>query len=74
MAEMMRYTILLTWNYTGMQTLTVSIPVAAMFSRGLGRHVVHVTLSEEQSVRRFLSLGMPDYYAKLLYLPSNPHC
>ena len=40
--------------------------IAAKFSGCLGREVVHVKLSEEQRVRRYLDVGMPEHYAKML--------
>ena len=42
--------------------------IAAKLSSGLGREVVHVKLSEEESVQRLLRLGLPEHYAK--FLPS----
>ena len=40
--------------------------IAAKLSSGLGREVVHVKLSGEQSAQRFLNMGLPEHYAKLL--------
>lgn len=40
--------------------------VAAKLSSGPERDIVHVKLSQEQSVQRYLSLGLPEHYAKVL--------
>jgi festuclavine dehydrogenase len=40
--------------------------VAAKLSEALGREIVHVKISQEQSVERLLSLGMPEIFAKFL--------
>lgn len=49
-----------------MQTLTVSIQIAAKLSTHLGREVVHVKLSEEERVQMFQSEGLPESVAKFL--------
>ena len=49
-----------------LQALTAFVQVAAKFSSGLGRHIVHVKLSEEQSMQRYMKLGLPEDYARLL--------
>jgi len=46
--------------------LTVFVQIAGKLSSGLERDIVHVKLSEEQKVQRFLDLGMPKHYAKFL--------
>ena len=40
--------------------------VAEKFSIGLGRKVEHVKLSEEDSVKHYQALGMPDDVAKFM--------
>ncbi|KAH7913742.1 hypothetical protein BJ138DRAFT_1133892 [Hygrophoropsis aurantiaca] len=40
--------------------------IAAKLSQGLGRDILHVKLSEEQNVQRYLNLGLPEVYAKFL--------
>lgn len=47
-------------------TLTASLQIAAKLSTGLGREILHVKLSEEQKVQRFLDLGMPEHLATFL--------
>ena len=49
-----------------MQPLTASMQIAAKLSSGLGREVVHVKLSEEEELQRFLGIGIPEHIAKLL--------
>lgn len=40
--------------------------IAAKFSCGLGRQVVHVKLSEQERVQQFLSMHMPEQLAKFI--------
>lgn len=40
--------------------------IAAKFSRGLGREITHIKLSEEQSYHQLLKSGLSDHYAKFL--------
>ena len=40
--------------------------IAAKLSSGLGRNVVHVKLSEEQALQRYMNLGLTEFHAKLL--------
>ena len=40
--------------------------IAAKLSRYLGREVVHVKLSDEERIQKFMSLGMPQHSAKFL--------
>jgi hypothetical protein len=48
------------------QTLIALVQIAAKLSSGLGREILHVKLTEDQQFQRFLKLGMPEHYAKLL--------
>ena len=50
----------------GMQTLTRFTQIAAKFSSGLGREVVHIKLYEEESFQRFMRSVLPEHYSKLL--------
>lgn len=40
--------------------------IAAKLSSGLGRNVVHVKLSEEQAIQRYMNLGLAEFHAKFL--------
>ena len=40
--------------------------VAKNLSSCLGREIVHVKLTEEQRIEKFLSFGMPEHYARFL--------
>jgi festuclavine dehydrogenase len=42
------------------------LQIAKKLSSSLGRKVVHVKLTEEQRIQKFLSFGMPEHYAKFL--------
>lgn len=46
--------------------LTYFMQIAAKFSTGLGRKIEHVKLSEEEQVKKGLSMGLPEQYAKFL--------
>jgi hypothetical protein len=49
-----------------MQRLTLPLQIAAKLSSGLGRDIMHVKLSEEQVVQRYLGVGTPEHMAKFL--------
>ena len=40
--------------------------IAMKFSSGLGREIVNVKLSEEQSAQQHMKIGNPEHYAKFL--------
>lgn len=40
--------------------------VAAKFSSGLGRKIVHVRVSKEESAQHHMEAGVPEHYAKFL--------
>jgi hypothetical protein len=52
-------------NLSWTQKLAFTVEIAVKLSSGLGRNLVYVKLSGEQSIQQFLKMGMLKHYAKV---------